>query len=584
MTTIDRFALPPFSGRLGSYLAVGLLQGLLLAVLQRAAYQRSESWYEAILLALAMAVVFVGVGWQLLSGRDDRPVPYLGLAALAAGAAAMTALVVATQITNSPSSWFVSLFVIGFVGMVALQCQALPGIRLIRADYAEVAAYAWHHALLLALAGAVTGLFFMFVEISASLFDQIGIDMVRAIVASDFFTYPASSAAVAAGVWLGRRNSNVIASVRVFAFAVCRGLLPLAAVVVLGFTATVLNQGMAVLWQTGRPTPILLTLIIFLGVMLNGVYEDGRTVPPYPVWLRRVVEASLVAAVLLAAIACYSLALRIRQYGLMPDRFLGMIVAGFALLYTMCAAWAVFRPGKTWLPPLGRSNIANALLVCLVAVVIRTPWFNPEQVSAQDQLQRVLSGSAHRDTDALYALKSQIGGAGERAYEQAKAEAAGTALPEARRTALLAAIQRVEQPDFYPAVEDDDPDRPEKNYRIDWIGEPLADVSQFDPAELDEAYCGDDACVALSVDLDGDGQKEVLLTSSQNAYYAADIYTRTPEGRYKYAGRMMIDRESSQDKSLVDLFKAGEITTFERKYRSVDLGGTVLHPQGNNRR
>jgi hypothetical protein len=68
--------------------------------------------------------------------------------------------------------------------------------------------------------------------------------------------------------------------------------------------------------------------------------------------LRRLLGASLLGLPILAVIACYSLWLRIEQYGLTAWRVLGAALLVVILAHALALALAVVRRGPIWLASL----------------------------------------------------------------------------------------------------------------------------------------------------------------------------------------------------------------------------------------
>lgn len=562
---------------------IGLAQGAALLAIYHWWPGPEDRISVGVFQALTVAVVGGGLGWQLCDVARHRRIVAGALTVLILSCALMTWSVSGlSSIPSSSPSWFFSLCAIWYIGITMIASCGEEGGRGPAESwlpYPSLFQNAWRHAFVIALALLVTGIFWALLALCARLFASVGIGIFDHLFKASFFVFLSLSVVAALGVRLGREKAVVIGQLRSIVVSVCRGLLPLASAIAVGFTLTILVMGPSVLWQTGKATPILLTLTCALLFLLNGVYQDGAQPAPYSTLARRLVEVSLVASAVLCGVAGVSIYMRISQYGLSPQRFDAAFWVGVTTVYALCAAWAVFARGAEWLPSLKRSNVINAALLCVALCLIHTPWLNAWQASANDHFKRVMAQTAYNDDASLYFLSHSSGTAGVQAYIRIEEAAKGDAIAEPRRSALRAAIKRVEQMEYAPS-----PTGParvvEKAYRLRWVGPELAPVEQFDPKDLDQARCGFEVCVVLPVDLDGDGKPELLVASAATSYRDVDLYALNAAGRYSRVGVMTADDFSvSGAKSLFEALGSGEARVVTPKYRSLQLGDMLLAPR-----
>ena len=111
----------------------------------------------------------------------------------------------------------------------------------------------------------------------------------------------------------------------------------------------------------------------------------------------------------LVVLAGYSTWLRIEQYGLTPSRILAMVLVLVIFVHAVAALLAVFVSRSTWLGSLRLSNPLIALLCVVVLLAMHTPWFSPLKMSANNQVQRLLSGKTAVDNFDADTLRNRLG-------------------------------------------------------------------------------------------------------------------------------------------------------------------------------
>jgi uncharacterized membrane protein YiaA len=558
------------------YLLIGLIQGLVFWW-HIAYFERGHSpgaaglrWADA----LAIGVGAGGLSWQLMSARLRPLRAFAGMALLTLVCTFMMMRIgwpPAHARDWSPQlTWVPSMVLIWYIG-TAFVC-AYQNTRASFPEYPDLYRHAWNNVFIIFLALLITGVFWGLLALCATLFGIIKVAFFSKLFFHPAFVWIATPLVFSVGIRLGRENDGVIAMMRGILLAVCRGLLPLGAAIAVGFTLTLPFSGLHTLWQTGRTTPILLFLIAVTLWLVNGVFQDGQQAHPYPRALRRLTEASLVALPVLAAIAGYSVYLRVAQYGLSPARFVAGVATAVAAWYALCALWAVLRPGRIWLQSLRRSNVGNAALVCLVLMAMHTPWMNADETSAHDRYRRLLDPAGTADARDYAYLRDQLGAPGGRYIAKLDGLLAGGTLPAAEQQALNERkALAVKDDGVMPLMPEEPP-----HFRLQWAGPELAGLDAFDPYDLRQSLCNDGICAVRPIDLDGDGQDELLI-APKDAIYAADIYARGPDGRYARTGRMEKNRMSND--SLFEALLHGDVKAVEPRYKSLQVGSQRLEPR-----
>src|SRR5690606_19023678 len=114
----------------------------------------------------------------------------------------------------------------------------------------------------------------------------------------------------------------------------------------------------------------------------------------------------------------------------------------------------------------------------------------------------------------------------------------------AARAALLADMPSYERAILLP-----------KPKNLTWIGPPVEGSEQFTEQSLGELACEHLGCVLWAVDLNDDGQPEVLEISKEDSIYPIYFFTRSPEGKWTQAGLVNGLRNTFQ---VIDLIEKGK--------------------------
>ena len=197
-----------------------------------------------------------------------------------------------------------------FVALPFLQCRQAHGDW--RSPYPELFDRAWQNGLTLVLAFAFTGVCWLVLKLWAELFALVHIRFFRDLFFDNKpFAFLATGMFAGLGILIGRTQQHPLRVARQILFAVCRGLLPLVAVIALMFLASLPFTGLAPLWHTGTATALLLSVLLALIVLINAVWQDGPATKSYPRPLRMLIDVALMASPIYAALALHALALRV---------------------------------------------------------------------------------------------------------------------------------------------------------------------------------------------------------------------------------------------------------------------------------
>ena len=514
-----------------------LVGGINLLLLGDNIRRRGTGW-----LVLGLTVVMTAIsGWVFWEGDDTgRPGNWL------------------------PGSWTCFAVVITYICTAFILSWPTREGRVPR--YEDLFRHAWDTVFIVLLGLLLNAVFWALLLLWGSLFKMLGIVALNKLFSAEGFIYVASAMVFALGVNMGRDNDRVIGLLRGILLTLCRVLLPLSALIVIVFTFALPFTGLAPIWATGYSTTIMLCLVAANLFLLNGVFQDGAQNSGYPVWLLRMVDLCLLCLPVLVGLAGYSTWLRIEQYGLTPSRLLAMLLVGVMFAHSLAAVWAVIVPKGQWLGRLRVSNPAIALMTVLVLLVIHTPWLSPLQFSAQNQVQRLIEGKTPVERFDAETLRNRLGAPGRQAYEAllAQVEQGQVLTPEARPM-LLKRLKEAETSTGHSSER-----------VIEWIGPKVEGSEQFDTPQIGGNACRGGGCVLWAVDLDQDGQDEVLRVSKSAHYDAPEFFKRDAQGSWQLVGRYE-GVENAQ--ALIEKIRQGDVKVVKPRYQSLQVEDEILDPR-----
>lgn len=555
--------MPALKGSLYFYLTIAVVQALVVLALV-------DLEHPALVAAVISLVLVVGANLQLLGEQAGQRRTWLGILGLGLLFAAVSAWVFGYTGADIPADsrlagcWIMSALAAGYIATALI--QASPGQQGYLPPYEVLFRHAWNNGFIVLLALLLTGLFWLLLWLCSHLFSMLGIDAFDRLFSSSEFIIFSLALLFSLGMRMGRENAQVIALLRGVLLTLCRFLMPLAALIVLLFTATLPFTGLATIWQTGYSTPILLCMVAVSIFLINGVFQDGLQPTGYPRAMVALINLSLLCLPILAALAAYSTWLRIDQYGLTPQRFSAMTLVILSMFYSLAVAGAVILRHNTWLGSLRTTNPWLAMLTFAILVATNTPWLNPLELSARNQIARLLDGrTAVADFDAN-ALRNGTGEIGRHHYQALLEKIAREQLFDKTSRDLLLA---------------DEPTADWERYRqrpknLTWIGPPVEGSEQFAEQDVGEMPCDGVGCVLWAVDLNDDGQPEVLEISKKDSVYPIYFFTRSAEGKWTQAGLVNGMRNTFQ---VIELIEKGEGKVMKPAFNNLEFGGVRFTPQ-----
>lgn len=545
-------------------LAIGLIQGLLL-------WLASTLTDPGVRVALATVVLVGGINLLLLGDNvRQRGTAWLVVGFTVVMAAISTWVFVDgdRQLFNNrwlTGSWTFFSLVIAYVCTVFILSWPTREGRYPR--YEDLFRHAWDTVFIVLLGLLLNVVFWGLLLLWGNLFKMLGIVALNRLFSTEGFICVSSAMVFALGLNMGRENDRIIGLLRGILLTLCRFLLPLGALIAIVFTFALPFTGLEPIWNTGYSTPIMLWLVAVNLFLLNGVFQDGAQGSGYPVWLVRVVDLCLLCLPVLVLLAGYSTWLRIAQYGLTPSRVLAILLVAVIFAHCVAAVWAVVVPQRQWLWSVRRTNPVIALLTVALLLAIHTPWFSPLKISASNQVARVLSGKTPVDMFDADTLRYRLGQPGEQAFSALLAQVEqGQVLTQTERQALL---KRLKNADTGKGK------RAPKEKALEWIGPEVAGSEQFEASDFGKQTCEKPGCVLWAVDLDRDGQSEVLQLPKRGWVRSLDFFKRDAQGKWQLAGTFEVDGNALE---LIEQIREGKAKVVAPRYQSLLIDGVELSP------
>ncbi len=495
-------------------LAIGLIQGIALFLLQKAdeskAWPATQPMLYAPLLVCALMVPMIPLAALSAMRRTSLVIWSLAAAVVAAIMAVHAAWAGAQpdRLGAGPLSPPVFVAVAALLFIAHHLVQPAEAVRKPVAPYADYFDLVGTNAVRLFLSLAFTGAFWLLLFLAAALFKLIGVEAIQKLIGETAFAFPATglmfAAAVHMAVQLTEARAGLVRGVRTVGFVLLAWLSPLMVVIAAGFLATLPFTGLAPLWGTKAATALLLSAAAALIVLINAAYQDGIE-PPHaiPRWAARIASLLLIPIV---ALAGYALWLRVHQYGLTPDRVLATAYLIVAIGFTAGYAIAALKPGP-WMKPLEPTNLVMAAVAVLLLIALFTPIADPSRLSVASQVKRLETGKVAVDKFDFQFLRFDSNRYGRDALERLKVDRNPAVVQKAR--------EAIEAKEKAPVIARSGPDLTKIAVYPAGKTLPQSFVSQ-DPISHDPSSAcayAESNCSALLLDIDNDGQDEVLLTT-----------------------------------------------------------------------
>lgn len=552
-------------------IAIGFAQGLALWLLVEAT--KHQAWPIAqpgLLGALAMVAMFtplIVIG-GLASLRPRTLAVWAVFATAVLAGLGLHDLVRRGGVIDGDPWVSLELMAYGAAGLFIAHhlVEGGDGERKLIARYVRYFDVTWKHGLQLVLSAGFVGVFWIVLYLGAALFNLIGVKFLQELLEKTWFSIPATATMFAAAIHLTDVRSGLIRGIRTVALTLLSWLLPILAVLATAFLLTLPFTGLDPLWKTRSAAGILLGAAATLIILVNAAYQDGEPDGVVPIVMRAAGRLGGLLLIPLVAIAAYALWLRIGQYGLTPDRIVGVACALVGTVYALGYGWAAVRPGR-WMLRLEAANVTAAFVILAVLLALFTPLADPAKLSVNDQMKRLADGKVTLEAFDYAFLHFD----GERYGREAlKALAAKGGAPGEKAKATLARTNRWDRPDAaLDASARGDP----ATLKLVWpVGKTLP------PAFLTSGWLKGDAeplgctvgapCTAALLDLNGDGEDEVVVAGA----HMAVVLTHAGQS----AWRNVLQTSLDGCPGFAEALRSGRLGAEPSAWRDLVVGGRRL--------
>lgn len=576
--------LPHTTPRLWLHVALGAAQGAGLWALIELADKSLALPYGPLIVALMYATAVAPSAWHFSHDGFANPRTRIGFALAMAVLFAALGAHAAPRVFHPVHDFFPVSFafvsaLLAFV-MVCLACGVDAARR--RMVYERLFEIAWRNAMLVVVAGAITGLFWMLLWSAASLMESIGLTVVQRIVNHDAFQYPVTGAVLGLSIGLGLTRPEMHATLRRFWFALTVWLLPVALLFAAVWVAALAFTGVEPLFATKRAAMYLLWFCALAVKFVNVAYRFEGEAPAYRAGLARALQWLWLTIPVFLALAGWALLERTVQHGLSTDRLWGGVVWVLLAMYGVGYAVSLLRSGR-WMHTVPSTNIAVAIVGVILAAALISPVADSRRLVTADQIDRLKQGKvAPEDFDWHY-LAKQTGPYGRDALTRLAAQDNGdTRQQEIKRLAAAALIDydtvRKPPPQLADARLDATrqiPVKPDGQSLDDttarWLADPAHNDDEFDTVCLVEPQ----RCAIWMVDIDNDGEREMVVMSDERGSVQALLYVQSATG-WQRQGRLGSYGERHNLAAWLAAIDRGDVQRIPRRWPDVKVGNQTL--------
>ena len=564
--------------------AVGLVQGAGFLLLAEANWNSQALW----LMASGAFCLLAPSTFQLTFGLGPlrrAALASLGFAALISVLAFWMDLRIdwrgATGFDDHRTVFFCALPIITYISWAYLQTWTEQGA--LRFPYASLFQFAWSNALIAIIAAMFLSVFWLVLLLWWSLFDLVGIHFFKDLFQQPVFAWIVSGGVFGLGIAIARENGKLVPVLRRVVLMLFQVLAPVLAVAALLFLAVLPLTGLSPLWATKSATLVLVCLLFALTLFVNAVVQDGDRAMPFGRWMNWLMAATLLAMPVFAGIAIYAIRLRIGQYGLTPERFIGQLIVVVASLHVLAYAAGVVLRRKAWSGFIVEANPWIAPVVAGLALLMFTPVADPYGYSARDQMARLVAGKVSAEAFDYGYLKFQLGKPGRAALERVRAIKGHP--EQAVIDRKLAAIDKATgywetQGNPNMATAEELPDirgklliRPEGAALPD---DALAALNEQRGWAFKDCLKDTEKCGVLVTDINKDGQPEYLFVSSGYALTGALLYKNGDAWTVRDTGMTPTPGEDTKE-AVWQAFVAGDTELVQPEYYDIRIGKNRLH-------
>lgn len=317
-----------------------------------------------------------------------------------------------------------------------------------RFPYERLFRHAWVDAVIGAASLGFTGVAFILAFLIASLFDLIGISLIKDMLQDSWFAWMLAGTAFGGALGLLRERDALLATLHRLVLMVFAVMAPVLAVALGVFLLSFPLTGFNPQSPFDDATPILLALAAAAVVFANAVIGDGRTDRSPNVVLQVSALVLILTVMPLGLLSAYAMGERVQQYGWTPERIWGVVAVGVCIAYGLAGLWSVIRKRLDFDDALRPLQTQLAVGLCALALFLALPILDFGAISASSQLARLERGRVTVDKFDWQAMAFDFGPAGRRRLAEiarsrpvAQRQLAAAALKTDSRYEVVEAVQ-----------------------------------------------------------------------------------------------------------------------------------------------
>ena len=406
------------------------------------------------------------------------------------------------------------------------------------------------------LSAALVGVLIGVCGLASGLFGTVGVKQVGEFLFGSGVLWPVAGLVFGLAVHFTADRADLAAAVRAVTLGLLAWILPLLSLLVAGFLATLPFTGLEPLWDTGSAALLMMAACIGLIVLANAAVQDETRAERIPRVLRYATRLAGVLMAPLVVIAVVGVLLRVGQYGLSPERVLALMFLMPLSVFAGGHALAALSR-RSWIAGFGKANLAGVLAVLVALLSFLTGVVSPNRIAVQDQVRRLTSGQVAPDRFDYDLLRFSAGQDGVRALRKLSARPGDSPRDAAIRRGAAESLASTSRRGA----------RSKAPLEVERVGAaPVPD--DFLSSTATVACDAGSPCVALSLDITGDGRPEVLM---QHMGFI-EAWTRD-EGGWRQLGEL--ESPCSLD---LKAFRAGDLRAVppRENVQDVELGGVRL--------
>lgn len=358
--------------------------------------RRGAAPQKALLIAIASALVIAFCGYY--AGLQSKPIDKIS--------------------TSSITSVYVLCsLIIAFKVMIYAQLYLSNQ----KYTFSNLYQHSWRTFIVGLESWIFTWLLFGILFLGAALFNIIGISVFSDLLDEAYITIPVFTLSFSFAINYFQNSEKVADTIASVLQAIIKFVLPLIAVILIGFAVSMLFTGIGSLWEDGPGSLLILWLQALALFFVNTVYMGTQKSSPYSKVLHKLVLTGIAFLPVYSVLASYGLWLRIDQYGLTPSRGFGMLVNLLIATFSFSYFVAIVKEKSNWYLLKNKINVFVGVAVVIICILLNTPILSMQKWSTYSQMSRLDLTQTIEDYDMRF-FKNNLGASGYEALAAIKPE------------------------------------------------------------------------------------------------------------------------------------------------------------------